>query len=189
MKLPVGDPGKPIFVHITLTSVDTVYGLEIPAYKIDAKADPNAPQSLWIEPTAVATITSQCTVGCEGPKARMLLQITAESSADFRTWAMHQKELPTASSNKMPGRIIFEHSACVSCHTLAGTTAAGRFGPDLTHFASRAKLAGGTVPNTAANLKAFLNDPTQLKPGCVMPPAHLAPHDLDAVAAYLSNLQ
>jgi cytochrome c oxidase subunit 2 len=72
---------------------------------------------------------------------------------------------------------------------VAGTVATGRFGPDLTHLASRDTIASGSVPNTPANLRAFVQDPANFKPGALMPPMHLNDHDLDAVTAYLMSLK
>ena len=87
------------------------------------------------------------------------------------------------------GRNVFMHNACISCHTIRGTVATGRFGPDLTHVASRDTIASGSVPNTPVNLREFIDNPANFKPGALMPPMHLDSHDLDAVTAYLSTLK
>jgi cytochrome c oxidase subunit 2 len=65
----------------------------------------------------------------------------------------------------------------------------GRFGPDLTHMASRDTLASGEVENNAYNLKKWIDKPDSLKPGALMPPMHLNDHDLNAITAYLMTLQ
>ncbi len=87
------------------------------------------------------------------------------------------------------GRAVFEHNACISCHTIAGTVANGRFGPDLTQVASRDTIASGSVPNTPANLRTFVDNPAHFKPGVLMPPMHLNDRDLDAVTGYLVTLK
>jgi cytochrome c oxidase subunit 2 len=87
------------------------------------------------------------------------------------------------------GRTVFEHNACISCHRVAGTAATGRFGPDLTHIASRDTIGSGSIPNTPANLRAFVDDPAHFKPGALMPAMRLNNHDLDAVTKYLTTLQ
>ncbi len=48
---------------------------------------------------------------------------------------------------------MFESTACVNCHTVSGTAATGKFGPDLTHLMSRDTIGAGIVPNTPANLR------------------------------------
>ena len=78
-------------------------------------------------------------------------------------------------------------NGCVSCHTIAGTSAMGRFSPDLTHVASRDTIASGAVPNTPENLKKWIDDPDHMKPGSLMPAMHLNDRDLDTLTAYLSH--
>jgi cytochrome c oxidase subunit 2 len=80
------------------------------------------------------------------------------------------------------------NSACINCHTVAGTVATGRFGPDLTHLASRDTIASGPVQNTPENLRKWIADPNSMKPGVLMPSMHLNDHDLDVITAYLSTL-
>ena len=87
------------------------------------------------------------------------------------------------------GRRIFETTACVNCHTVAGTTAHGRFGPDLTHLMSRDTIASGAVPNTPENLRQWIRNPDVMKPGSLMPAMRLSDQELDALTAYLETLR
>ena len=48
---------------------------------------------------------------------------------------------------------MFETTACVNCHTVAGTNAHGKFGPDLTHLMSRETIAAGAALNNRDNLR------------------------------------
>ena len=80
-------------------------------------------------------------------------------------------------------------SPCAYCHTVRGTPAGGRVGPDLTHLASRLTLAGGTLPNTRGNLAGWIVDPQGVKPGAKMPSHLLAPNDLEALLTYLQSLK
>lgn len=67
------------------------------------------------------------------------------------------------------GRHIFESTSCINCHTISGTVANGRFGPDLTHLMSRETLAAGAARNTHENLRAWIQDSDSIKPGSLMP--------------------
>jgi cytochrome c oxidase subunit II len=87
------------------------------------------------------------------------------------------------------GQYVFEHEACISCHTVAGTVATGRYGPDLTHLMSRDTIASGTVPNTEKNLLAWIGDPNQFKPGSMMPAMHLGDTQNRQITAYLMTLK
>ena len=87
------------------------------------------------------------------------------------------------------GQQVFLTSTCISCHRVAGTAAAGRVGPDLTHFGARSTLGAGVAPNTTEYLRRWVQDARTVKPGVLMPPFALADDDLDAVVAYLQSLR
>ncbi|MBW8834910.1 MAG: c-type cytochrome, partial [Burkholderia sp.] len=79
--------------------------------------------------------------------------------------------------------------ACIMCHTIRGTDAGSKMGPDLTHLASRKMIAAETLPNTPGALAGWIIDPQRIKPGNRMAPNPLEPDDLQALIAYLQTLQ
>jgi len=87
------------------------------------------------------------------------------------------------------GQLVFEQQACINCHTINGTIANGRYGPDLTHLMSRATLAAGAAENTPGNLQAWIADPSAFKPGCLMPAMHLSDRQNAQITAYLLTLK
>ena len=91
--------------------------------------------------------------------------------------------------NAHDGQLVFEQQACINCHTVAGTVANGRYGPDLTHLMSRETLAAGAMPNNAENLKKWIDDPNRFKPGCLMPAMHLTDRQDAQITAYLLTLK
>jgi cytochrome c oxidase subunit 2 len=80
-------------------------------------------------------------------------------------------------------------SACNLCHAISGTPAFAQTGPDLTHLASRRSLAAGALANTPDNLRRWLANPQQVKPGNHMPVVSLDAQQLEALTTYLSQLQ
>jgi cytochrome c oxidase subunit 2 len=90
--------------------------------------------------------------------------------------------------NARNGQVVFEQQACLNCHTIKGTMANGRFGPDLTHLMSRDTIGSGIVPNTQQNLLKWINDPNDFKPGCLMPAMHLTEEQNAQITAYLLTL-
>ena len=134
----------------------------------------------------------QCSQYCGTQHAKMLLRVYAQSPKDFAAWVKQQQQPAAKDLSDSPlaqeGRVVFLRNACVSCHTISGTPATGRFGPDLTHLASRDTIASGSVDNTAQNLRRWIADPNELKPGSLMPSMHLSNQDLDTVTAYLTTL-
>jgi cytochrome c oxidase subunit 2 len=87
------------------------------------------------------------------------------------------------------GRRLFEQQACMNCHTIAGTAANGRYGPDLTHLMSRHTIAAGAAENTPKNLQAWIADPNAFKTGSLMPAMHLTDRQNAQLTAYLTTLR
>ncbi|OZM76370.1 cytochrome c family protein [Pseudonocardia sp. MH-G8] len=87
------------------------------------------------------------------------------------------------------GRSVLETTACASCHTVVGTSASGDVGPDLTHVASRDRIAAETIPNDIGHMADWISNSQTVKPGNLMPPQPLSPQDLRAVVTYLQGLE
>ena len=87
------------------------------------------------------------------------------------------------------GQQVFLTGPCVMCHTIRGTIANARVGPDLTHLASRRSIAAGTLRNTRGHLAGWILNPQHLKPGSKMPPTLLPSEDLHALVAFLQSLE
>lgn len=192
LHVPVSDSTKPTPTYLNLSSADTDHSFWVP--RLAGKMDliPNRLNTMWIDPQAPGLYLGQCAQYCGVQHAKMLLRVYAQSPDDFAAWIKQQRQPanPDISSNAAAaeGQAVFMHSACINCHTVAGTVATGRFGPDLTHLASRDTIAAGPVQNTPENLRKWIADPNSMKPGVLMPSMHLNDHDLDAITAYLVTL-
>jgi cytochrome c oxidase subunit 2 len=184
LHLPVGEP-----TFLDLLSADTDHSFWVP--RLAGKTDliPNHPNKMWIEPRETGVYLGQCAQYCGTQHAKMLLRIYVESRQDFDRWIRQQAALAHSDDSLSEERRIFERTACINCHTVAGTAANGRFGPDLTHLMSRETIASGIAPNTPENLRRWIRRPDDLKPGSLMPPMGLSDPQLDAVTAYLVSLR
>lgn len=103
--------------------------------------------------------------------------------------AVHDGAALASFEDSRQGQYVFEHEACISCHTIAGTVATGRYGPDLTHLMSRATIAAGAAQNTRDQLLEWVSDPNQIKPGSLMPAMHLSDRQNEQITAYLLTLK
>jgi cytochrome c oxidase subunit 2 len=188
LHIPVSDPRHPTPTYLTMSSADTDHSFWVP--KLAGKMDviPNRVNVMWMDPDRPGLYLGQCAQYCGVQHAKMLLRVYADSQADFDAWVTTQKRPAMQNAQAAEGRAVFSHNACVNCHTISGTLAAGTFGPNLTHVASRATIASGSVAMTAENIHAFVNNPAHFKPGVRMPAMHLNEHDLDAVTEYLMTL-
>jgi cytochrome c oxidase subunit II len=121
--------------------------------------------------------------------AKMLLRVYVDSKEQFAEWVQGETKLAQSTDATGEGRRIFETTACINCHTVSGTVADGRFGPDLTHLMSRDTIASGAASNTPENLKTWIQNPDDIKPGSLMPAMKLNDHDLNSLTAYLETLR
>jgi cytochrome c oxidase subunit II len=189
LHLPVSDPVHPTPTFITLLSADTDHSFWVP--RLGGKTDliPNHPNSMWIDPQQTGVYLGQCAQYCGTEHAKMLLRVYVQSKDDFDLWIRQQRQPAFVNDAVAQGQRIFETTACINCHTVSGTVANGRFGPDLTHLMSRDTIAAGAAPNTPENLRLWIRNPNTIKPGSLMPAMELDEQELDALTAYLETLR
>lgn len=189
LHIPVSEPSHPQPTYLTMSSADTDHSFWVP--RLAGKRDliPNKVNVIWMDPQKAGLYLGQCAQFCGVQHAKMLIRVYADTPAQFASWIAQQQQPSRQDPAAADGRAVFEGKACISCHTIRGTVATGRFGPDLTHFASRETLAAGSVPSSASNIRSFVDNPAHFKPGALMPPMHLNAHDLDAVTYYLTTLK
>ncbi len=182
LHIPVSDPGHPTPTFLTLLSADTDHSFWVP--RLAGKTDliPNHPNSMWLDPHETGLFLGQCAQYCGTQHAKMLLRVYVDSREDFDRWIRQQSQPAQDAGTKSQGQRIFEATACVNCHTIAGTAAHGTYGPDLTHLMSRQTIAAGAVENTRATLVRWIYDPGVIKPGCMMPSMGLSTAQAAAVA-------
>lgn len=188
LHIPASDPQHPRPTFMKLTSADVDHSFWVPqlAGKVDLL--PNRVNELWMDPHQPGVYEGQCAQLCGVEHAKMLLRVYVDTPEQFQAWVQQQQK-PEAAGAATDARRVFESYSCVNCHTVAGTVANGRFGPDLTHLMSRTTIASGVVENNPDNLKKWIADPDQFKPGVLMPSLHLNEQDLEKVTVYLTSLK
>jgi len=188
LHIPVSDPAHPTPTFLTLLSADTDHSFWVP--RLGGKTDliPNHPNSMWVDPRETGLYLGQCAQYCGTQHAKMLLRVYVDSREDFDRWIQEQRQPAHIAETASAGQRIFEQTACVNCHTIAGTRANGTDGPDLTHLMSRQTIAAGAANNTPGDLLAWVYNPAVIKPGCKMPSMGLSAQQAGAVAEYLETL-
>ncbi|AXC15036.1 Cytochrome c oxidase polypeptide II [Acidisarcina polymorpha] len=193
LHVPVSDPAHPTPTYLNTSSADVTHNFSVPRLAGRIDVIPNRVNTIWIDPQAAGLYLGQCAQYCGTQHAKMLLRVYADSPADFSAWIQHQQapaaDPSTLSPQQLEGKSVFEHNACANCHTVKGTSAQGKFGPDLTHMGSRDTLGSGAFANNRQNLHQWIDNPDSLKPGALMPPMHLNEKDLNAVTEYLTTLR
>jgi cytochrome c oxidase subunit 2 len=159
---------------------------------------PGHTRRMTIQADEPGTYPGQCAEFCGLSHARMRFQVIAHEPAEFEQWLSEQSQPAGAASGGLAaeGQELFQSQQCITCHAIDGYEAAAgaaanvRIGPNLTHFASRRKFAGGIFDvDDPEQLAAWLRDPQQVKPGAQMPNLGLSDEQIDALSAYLYTLE
>jgi cytochrome c oxidase subunit II len=189
LHIPVSDPSQPMPTFLRLLSADTDHSFWVPELAGKTDLIPNHPNRMWMDPQRTGIFLGQCAQYCGTQHAKMLLRVSVDSAENFAVWIHAQQQPASQDTGVSVGQRVFETNACMNCHTISGTAANGRFGPDLTHLMSRVTIAAGAAENTHNNLRLWVEDPSAIKPGCLMPAMKLSDADLDAVVSYMETLR
>jgi cytochrome c oxidase subunit II len=188
LHIPVSNPSHPTPTFLQLLSADADHSFWVPELAGKTDLIPNHPNRMWVDPQRTGVFVGQCAQYCGTQHAKMLLRISVDGPEDFANWVRVQQKPGVEDAGAIAGRRVFERNACVNCHAVHGTSADGRFGPDLTHLMSRATIAAGAAENTQDNLRLWIENPSAIKPGSLMPAMKLNEVDLDAVVSYMETL-
>ncbi len=184
--IPVGRP-----VTFKLSSEDVVHSFWVPQLHPKLDMIPGQVNTLTLQADEEGTYRGACAEYCGKQHAHMQLLIIAEPQGIYDQWISQQQKPaaePAEGTPEQKGQQVFLGAACVSCHTIRGTNAAGQVGPDLTHLASRSTIGAGARPNSGSNLSGWIINSQSIKPGNMMPPIDMEPEQLQSLLAYLQSL-
>ena len=186
LHIPVGVP-----VVLKAESRDVIHSFWVP--NLHGKRDliPGFATHTWIQADKPGVYRGQCAEFCGHQHAHMAFLVVAEPMDQFQRWLEMQRRAapPAATPEQQRGHDVFMQGPCVMCHTIRGTAAGSRFGPELTHVAGRQTIAAGTLPMTRGHLAGWISNSQSIKPGNRMPPNLLRGDDLQALLAYLETLR
>ena len=215
MRVPVDVP-----VRLTLLSDDVIHSFWIP--KLAGKLDvvPNRSNQMWFQADAndidefPATFYGQCAEFCGIAHALMKFRVVVFEQDEYDAWVQNYGEPPATSEKAQLGRAVF--GQCVMCHTVNGgddrdlqdirldafLTGEGVQvpAPNLTDLRTRNSLGAGLLDLNVENLRLWLENPDDVKPGnhMVARASHLyseggdialSEDQVDDIIAYLLNLQ
>ena len=205
-------------VRLTLESDDVLHSFWIPklAGKIDVV--PTRTNHLWFQADSdkidslPATFYGQCAEFCGIAHALMKFRVRVLSQEGYDAWVRNYGPPPANTEQAKQGQRVFGN--CVMCHSIDGENdsqaqasrkqaflSGGGLvpAPNLTDLRTRESLAAGLLDLNKETLKRWVRNPEDVKPGNYMKSraAHLygtgelslSDSDLDAVVAYLLNLQ
>lgn len=178
-------------IQLKLVSNDVIHSFWVP--NLHGKKDliPGHPTAMWLRADSPGTYNGQCAEFCGHQHAHMRFKVIAEEPAAYEKWieAQRQSAASPSTEGQIRGQELFLRGSCVMCHTIRGTVANGRVGPNLTHFGSRKTFGAATLPGTPELLKRWILNPHDFKPGVVMPRQSLAEQEAEWLVEYLRSLK
>lgn len=204
-------------VYLSLTSADVIHSFWVPQLNGKRDAVPGRVNHLTLIADDPGTYLGQCAEFCGLAHADMRQRVYAHTAEDFDAWVAHQQEPAVEPQEGLAAEGWQRFSlVCTACHNVRGTSAqmartmtaedggvtrgfSVALAPDLTHFASRTTFGGASFENTAEHLRAWLANPSAMKPmrpelnipdeGRIlgMPNFGLADDDIDALIALLET--
>ncbi|CAN7214264.1 cytochrome c oxidase subunit II [Variovorax paradoxus] len=181
--------GRPVIV--TLKADDVIHSFWVPSLAGKKDLIPGRTATLNFRADRDGIYRGQCAEFCGSQHALMAFFVLAEPPERYAAWAAAQRRTAgePAEGQLLRGREIFMRSSCAMCHAIDGTSAQAVRGPNLTHLASRSTLAAGSLANTPEDLRRWIADPQQVKPGTYMPATRLSSEDMGALVGYLQTLR
>ena len=186
LHIPVGK-----YLLARIESIDVIHDFWVPELGRKIDAVPGHPNHIWIVAGKPGVYLGACAEFCGVQHANMRIRVIAESEEEFKEWEKQELVIPSTPRYGLAGEgaKLFEEKACMNCHTISGTAAAARVGPNLTHLNDRQTIGAGVLTNTPENLNKWLTNPQKYKPGSLMPDMKLTPEEVDALVAYLEALK
>ena len=213
LRVPVDTP-----VRVLLQSDDVIHSFWIP--RLAGKVDmiPTHTNRLWFQAdsnkieTLPATFLGQCAEFCGLSHALMKFEVTVMEQDDYDAWVESYGQPSVLSPKAQQGQNVF-NANCTSCHTatgadspalvdgrVAGFLAGGNISPapNLTDLATRRRFAAGILDLNEDNLRSWLLNPNDIKPGNYMSskaPFYqdgeniLSDDEISAVIEYLISLK
>ncbi len=184
--IPINEPQQ-----VGFKSADVIHDFWVPELGRKMDIIPGVENHTWFAADMPGTYEGRCAEFCGQEHAWMRIRVIAQTPEEFHQWEQAQLAIPPTPTvgPAAQGAHDFQELSCASCHTIRGTSADRRIGPDLTHIASRQTIAAGRLDNTPANLAEWLLEPNLIKPGCKMPNLHLPRQQQYALVAYLETLR
>jgi cytochrome c oxidase subunit 2 len=178
-------------VEMALSSVDVDHSFWVPQLMGKIDMIPGQRNLIQLKADQPGTYRGQCAEFCGIQHAKMAFLVIADPPDQFSAWLAAQQKraaVPPAGRAR-DGSAAFLTLSCAACHTIRGTEATGKVGPDLTHFGSRTTIGSVAIPNNPGNLGGWIANAQSIKPGSAMPPVPMSPDQELGIIEYLETLR
>ena len=177
---------------LVLKAHNVIHSFWVPALGGKTDMFPGRETFMSFAPTEPGVYRGQCAEFCGASHALMAFEAVVMEPDAFAEWleAEAQDAAAPATPEAQRGAQVFAREGCGACHTVRGTDAVGRVGPDLTHLGSRVSLGAGILGTSPADFTRWLGHTDSVKPEVAMPAYDfLLPEDMSALVNYLKGLR
>ena len=187
LRIPLGRA-----VEIELTSDNVIHSFWAP--RLAGKLDmiPGRKTALTLSAEKAGVSRGQCAEYCGGAHALMAFNVVAMPQNEYDEWRLREfqpAQEPTTQETR-EGKALFLSHGCGACHTIRGTPAAGRLGPDLTHVGGRISIGAAILVTDEASIARWITHNQDIKPGNLMPDFDIfSESELLALSRYLAGLR
>lgn len=176
--VPAGEP-----LLVALESQDVIHSFWVPRLAGKMDAIPGRTNLMRLAADAPGTYAGQCAEFCGNQHLNMRFIVHALPAAELA--ARLEALAATAPDPALPGAADFaEH--CAACHSVDPRRRGGP-GPNLAALALRSQLGGGAPYAGADDLRRWLLDHPDIKPGSRKPPTTVNHDTLDRIITYLES--
>jgi len=129
LKVPVGKP-----VKLSITSVDVLHSLFIPAFRVKEDAVPGRETYLWFLPDREGTYDLFCTEYCGMGHSSMITKVEVMPEKEFETWYRGEAKVAAAPGTapaerkeapRPDGAALVQSKGCIACHSTDGSPKIG----------------------------------------------------------------
>jgi cytochrome c oxidase subunit II len=155
-------------VQINLDSADVIHSFYVPQLAGKTDVVPGVINHMWLRADRVGVYHGQCAEFCGLNHANMRFTVYVDSQADFQAWLTNQAKpaVKPQTDQQKTGHDIIAEGQCAACHNLDDNGPEfNASAPNLTHLMSRKMFAGETFTLNEQNLRLWLDDNQQMKPG------------------------
>ena len=185
LRVPLGRP-----VALSMTSLDVLHCLYIPAFRIKEDCVPGMKTHLWFDADEAGTYEVFCTEYCGVGHSHMRSQVVVMPAADFDAWYASPEAVGPAAA----GLKVLKSKGCLGCHSTDGSdkvgpTFKGLMGRD--QAVTRAGRAVNVTVDDAYVRQSILEPNADVVRGFqpLMPKIDVTEADLDAIVAYLETVK
>lgn len=177
-------------VNVEIQSKDVIHSFWVPSLAGKMDATSGMVNRISMQAFKPGEYFGQCAEFCGLSHANMRFRVKALNQADYDKWWTNQQlgAVQASTAAQTRGHDLFATKGCTGCHMINGRSK-GDVGPNLTHFASRSRFAGSLFERDDENLRRWLRNPPEEKPGSLMPNLNLSEAEITDLTAYLQSLK